>query len=170
MDGLDNGLVVSLGPRFIDGLLAIGDGDRATRLKDLGESLARDLEGIWHPMTRSSVAGSRRTGQPGYRGAGPGRVTNLGHPATRAHLASRLINGFLAGFDAQPAHVAIDRIAADVEPAGGGLDKALHVVVGQAWRRHEPGLAPITVLPTDVDADRGAGAGHVGRWRRDNPR
>ena len=55
VDGLGNDMVVSLGTPLVDGLLADSQGVRATRIADLGEGLARDLESIWNPLTQFSV-------------------------------------------------------------------------------------------------------------------
>jgi len=55
VDGLASDLVVSLGTPLVEGLLATGQGDRGSRLADLGAGLARDLESIWNPLTKFSV-------------------------------------------------------------------------------------------------------------------
>lgn len=70
-DGLDNDLVLSLGPGLVDGLLAAVPGDRSAQLEDLADDLARDLETVWSPARKLSVGKIESYTDPFAIGAAP---------------------------------------------------------------------------------------------------
>ncbi|MFC1526662.1 hypothetical protein ACFL6X_07630, partial [Candidatus Latescibacterota bacterium] len=55
VEGIGGDVVLALGPRLVEVLLAPGEAEPEARVQHLGEGLARDLEAVWNPVTPLSV-------------------------------------------------------------------------------------------------------------------